>query len=97
MPRRAARIDANHTAIVRALRDIGASVESLASQGRGCPDVLCGYRGVNTLIEIKNPNVDKSHQQLTTHERKWHDEWRGTVVIVWTVDDALRAVGALES
>jgi hypothetical protein len=66
--RRAARVDHNHAEIVRALRDVGATVESLAAIGSGCPDALVGFRGVNVLLEIKNPNVPKSDQQLTRND-----------------------------
>ncbi|HJP47915.1 hypothetical protein [Acinetobacter venetianus] len=45
--RRAAKIDANQTEIVKALRKFGASVQSLASTGKGCPDLLVGFRGMN--------------------------------------------------
>ena len=51
--RRAAKIDANQTEIVKALRQVGASVQSLASTGKGCPDLLVGFRGVNWLLEVK--------------------------------------------
>lgn len=93
--RRAARVDHNHAEIVAALRAVGATVESLAAVGSGCPDALVGYRGINVLLEIKNPNVDRSHRQLTTHEQRWHQDWRGSVVVVMTVDEALRAIGVL--
>lgn len=42
--RRAARTDANQTAIVEALRKCGASVQSLAAVGKGVPDLLVGLR-----------------------------------------------------
>jgi hypothetical protein len=29
---------------------------------------------------------------LTADELRWHDEWRGQVAVVLTVDDALRVV-----
>lgn len=93
MPRRAARVDANHAEIVRVLRDIGASVQSLASQGQGCPDLLVGFREQNHLFEIKDGAKIPSKQVLTADEKRWHQEWQGRVVIIRSVDDALRAVG----
>jgi hypothetical protein len=40
--RRAAKVDANHSAIVEALRKVGCKVLSLAANGKGCPDLLVG-------------------------------------------------------
>lgn len=36
------RVDANHSQIVKALRQCGVSVLSLAPVGHGCPDLLIG-------------------------------------------------------
>ena len=43
--RRAARTDSNHEEIVKALRAVGATVQSLAGVGHGVPDLLVGYQG----------------------------------------------------
>ena len=51
--RLAARTDANHAAVVRALRQVGASVLDLSRVGQGCPDLLVGYQGKNFLVEVK--------------------------------------------
>lgn len=88
--RRAAKVDANHSAIVAALRSIGASVQDLASVGQGCPDILVGFRGRNYLMEIK---VNKG--KPTLKQDVWHMMWQGQVVIVRTVDEALHVIGAL--
>ena len=53
--RRAAKVDANHSTIVKALRDVGATVLSLASMGHGCPDLVIGKDGKNWLVEVKDP------------------------------------------
>ena len=75
--RRAAKIDANQTEIVKALRQVGASVQSLASTGKGCPDLLVGFRGVNWLLEIKDGQKVKSARKLT--DDKWFGMNRGEV------------------
>lgn len=93
--RRAAKVDSNHAAIVRQLRQVGATVQSLASQGQGCPDLLVGYRGANHLLEVKDGAKSPSKQQLTPDEARWHQEWRGQVVVVRSADEALAAVGAV--
>ena len=87
--RRAAKVDANQTEIVNALRQVGASVQSLASTGKGCPDLLVGFRGVNWLLEIKDGQKVKSARKLTDDQVVWHQTWRGKVYIVESVDQAL--------
>lgn len=88
--RKRAKVDANHTSIVKALRKAGASVQSIATIGNGAPDILAGYRGLNVLMEIK---TDKG--KLTSDEEEWHQEWSGQVTIVRSADDALQAIGAI--
>ena len=73
-----ARIDDNQKQIVSYLRKVGATVQSLATIGSGCPDILVGYGGVNYLFEIKRPGKRK---QLTSDQITWHDKWRGYVVL----------------
>lgn len=94
MTRRAARIDANHREIVDALRRIGASVESLAMVGRGCPDLLVGFQSRNTLLEIKKEAGPRGGQggKLTADQALWHARWRGQIATVSTVEEALQAV-----
>ena len=79
--------DTNHDEIVLALRSAGASVQSLAAMGDGVPDVLCGYCGQNFLLEVKTDDG-----KLTPDEAKWHDDWRGSVHVVRTIEDALRVI-----
>lgn len=87
--RRAARVDANQLEIIKVLRSIGASVQPLHTVGEGCPDVLIGYHGMNGLMEIKNGDKPPSSQALTPQEKRWHENWRGDVMIVNSIPDAL--------
>ena len=84
------RADSNQAAIVAALRAAGCSVLSLTAVGLGCPDLVCGYRGVNYLLEIKRGQAQTRNTQVAFIAR-----WRGTVRVVRSVDDALAAVGAV--
>lgn len=93
--RRAARVDANQDAIVSALRAAGASVQSIAPCGRGIPDLLVGFRGANMLMECKDGAKPPSARTLTPDQQKWIADWRGTVAIVLSADDALRTIGVL--
>jgi hypothetical protein len=90
------RVDANHALIVRGLRQVGASVEArLAAIGFGCPDLACGFRGVNYLFEVKNGVLKPSARQLTENERIWHMNWQGQVDRIETLDEALKIIGVL--
>ena len=84
MMRRAARTDANQSAIVAALRQRGASVEIIARLGEGLPDLLVGYRRRNLLMEVK-----VGRRKLTPAEAKWHAAWRGQVAVVRSEAEAL--------
>ena len=93
---KSAKVDANQDQIVQALRVAGASVQSLARMGKGCPDLLVGYRGINYLIEIKDGRRVPSEIKLTPDQVKWHGEWKGVVHVAYCVDDSLAIIGALK-
>lgn len=95
--RRAARVDANQAEIVKALRDAGASVQPIYQLGKGVPDLLVGFRGVNFVVEVKDGSKSPSARRLTPDERKWHAAWSGHVVVVETVADALRLLASVEA
>jgi len=92
----AKRIDANQPEIVKALRQAGATVTPTHELGRGFPDLVVGFRGLNHLFEIKDGSKSPSRRKLTPDEIEWHANWRGQVKIVETVEQALRAIGAIE-
>ena len=90
--RRAARIDGNQVEIVAALRAAGATVQSLATVGAGCPDLVAGLGGNNFLFEVKDGSLCKSRRRLTPDEQQWHDAWAGTVHIVESAEQAVAIV-----
>ncbi len=90
-----ARTDANQNEIVQALRDVGASVAITSAMGKGFPDIVAGYRGINYLIEIKDGSKSPSKRRLTPDEQEFHDLWRGAAIVVNDVDEALKAIGAI--
>jgi len=90
--RRAAKVDRNQNEIVDALRKIGASVQPLHAVGQGCPDILVGWRGMNTVLEIKDGSKPPSARKLTPDQVEWHEAWRGQVTVVETVEQAIEAV-----
>lgn len=94
--RRAAKVDGNQGAIVAALVKAGASIVSLAQLGHGIPDLLVCFRRTLYLMEIKDGELVPSRRQLTPDQIKWISLWPGPVCIVTSVDEALRAIGAIE-
>ena len=87
---RAAKVDANQADIVKALRTCGVSVQSLATVGKGCPDLVASDGQDTWLIEVKGPKG-----KLTPDQVEFISNWRGTVHIIRTVDEALQLVGVL--
>lgn len=87
---RAAKIDANQPQIVGAFRRLGFSVAVTSGLGAGFPDLVCGRRGYNLLVEIKDGNKPPSERRLTPAQEDFHSAWRGTIHIVETIDDVIR-------
>lgn len=94
--RRIAKVDTNQAEIVAAMRRVGYSVCDLSRVGGGVPDLLIAGvdrttgRSVNLLMECKTATGN-----LNALQRAWHAEWRGPLVVVRSVDEALKAVGVL--
>jgi len=93
---RAAKVDANHIQVVSALRAAGATVQSLAAVGKGVPDLLVSFKGVNLLMEVKDGNKSPSRQKLTEDQIKFHRTWQGPISIVDGPEAALRALGVIK-
>jgi Holliday junction resolvase len=82
---RAHRHDLNQSAIVRVLRDAGATVVITADIGGGFPDLVVGWRGKTYLVEVKNLT------QLSEKQLEFIERWRGgPVIVLRTVDDVVR-------
>jgi len=92
--RRAAKIDSNQSAIVKALRDIpGVSVEV------GHDDILVGFRGKSYWYEIKSPEAISKRtgkvkdSQLTKSERDRLANFRGHYSVVSDVYEIMEEIG----
>lgn len=83
------RTDENQRKIVAALRAVGASVQDLSRVGKGCPDLLVGFRGRNYLLEVKNP---ERRWKLTDDQVMWHRYWNGKAVVVRDSEEALAVI-----
>lgn len=95
--RRAAKIDANQTQVVTALRAAGAVVHSLAAVGNGVPDLLVAFRSQTLLMEVKDVSLSQSRRALTPAQIEFHKGWTGgPLSIVDGPEAALRAIGVMK-
>ena len=92
MMRRAAKVDDNQKSIVTALRRVGFSVLSLATIGKGCPDIVVGSNGKNFLFEIKDGSKPECKRKLTPDEIAWHEAWKGQVHTVLCAEEIIAIV-----
>jgi hypothetical protein len=88
--RRAAKVDANQEQIVSALRAAGASVQSLAPIGKGCPDLLVAFQGLMFLMEVK-----AGKGKVNELQQRWAEGWNTHVSTVRDPEQALRVIGAI--
>jgi hypothetical protein len=94
MSRTRSRVDDNQLLIVQTLRQYGASVQPLHTVGKGCPDLLVGWRGRNFLLEVKDGLKIPSKRRLTPDQSAWHELWVGQVAVV---TNCAEAIALLES
>jgi hypothetical protein len=92
--RRAAKVDVNQPALVKALREIpGVTVET------GHDDIMVGYRGNTYWFEVKTPDTVSPRtgkvrpSEITPSERDRVNYWQGHYSIVWSLDQILEEIG----
>lgn len=85
--RRAANVDSVQPEIAAGLKAAGVKVVYLHQLGKDVPDLLCGWRGKNILLEIKTGN-----DKLTVGQREWHDSWPGQVAVARNFQEAMDAI-----
>lgn len=92
---RIAKVDDNQPQIVKALRDHGVFVQPIHTIGKGVPDLLCAYRGLWYVLEVKDGAKRPSARKLTPDEAAWIQAiaGRAPVHVVESLDQALQAVG----
>jgi hypothetical protein len=85
------RTDANQKHIVEMVRKLpGASITSTHIIGKGFPDLVIGYKGINYLIELKDGAKPKSQKKLTPDEVEFHLKWNGQIAICENFEDILK-------
>lgn len=88
--RKRGKIDNNQRDIVIGLRAVGAKVAITSNVGDGFPDLLVKFRSILYLLEVKSKGG-----RLTQDEREFYDDWQDVTMVVYSLDDALKAIGAV--
>ena len=84
------KVDANQKQIVDALRKVpGVTVFSTHVIGKGIPDIVVGYCGLNYLFEIKDGAKPPSQQKLTPMEETFFENWKGQVNVATCIEDII--------
>jgi hypothetical protein len=89
--RHIARVDKNQASIVEALRKVGARVLCLHQMGNGVAD-LAVYYPIKGLLFME---VKSKGGRLTPEEQDFYHQFQECMVVVFSVDDALKAIGVM--
>jgi len=87
------RVDNNQLEIIKAFQAMGATVLNLSTVGKGCPDLLIGYKNKHSvLVEVKSKTGKFTEPQL-----KFMEQWQGGAVNrIDSVDGAIRLIKLLD-
>jgi len=97
MPRWAPRVDRNQKEIVAKLRQCGVSVLHMHGLGGNAPDIICAWRGINVLFEIKNPlkrnkgskgGMEPEAARIA-QQKAWLEAWPGPCAMIYTWEEAM--------
>ena len=92
--RRAAKIDANQPEIVEYFRKAGAVVDIVSSLPGIGYDLICNFRDVIVLVEVKDGSKPPSERRLTDSEYAAWERHGSKFSVISSVDEA---AGLLES
>jgi Holliday junction resolvase len=87
----AKKVDANHSLIVKTLRELGCSVFDTSSVGRGFPDLVVS-KGATALVEVKA----NAKSPYTKSQLEFLKNWQGTVCRIHDVEGAINLAKTLE-
>lgn len=95
--------DRNHGEISQAYERLGLSVYDASPIGVGFPDAVVGGNmpcpscqapiRQNLLVEIKDPRASGKKGEIRRDQIEFHTLWRGPIVVVKTIEEALRSAG----
>jgi len=88
----AKKVDANHSLVVKTLREMGCSVFDTSSVGRGFPDLVVSRKGATVLVEVKADAKSK----FTPAQQAFLLNWQGAVSRIHDVEGAINLAKTLE-
>lgn len=68
------------------------SVVSTHTIGKGFPDIIVGYKGLNYMIEIKDGTKQPSKRKLTADELVFHMRWKGRIDVCKSFEEVLNLI-----
>ena len=92
MMRRRARVDANHRAVIEALRACGWHVHDTSRLGGGFPDLVIAKGCRLEMVEVKDGAKPLSKQQMTPDEQRVYDAFIAHGVRILLVNSVEKAV-----
>ena len=93
MPKYAPKRDASEPEIVKALQDLGCTVERM---DKPC-DLLVGFRGVNYLVEAKTAGTQYG-KKLNANQTDFNASWKGSkIIMLYSSVDAIDWIVGLAS
>ncbi len=78
----------DHSAVIKALREAGCAVCDISCVGRGCPNLLVSRAGETWLLAFRG-DMPLAKRRLSATELKWCDAWRGRVLVVHSIGEAI--------
>lgn len=90
------KVDANQQEIIAAVRKLGVTVAITSQIGKGFSDTVWGVEGINLLVEIKDGKKTPSKRKLTPSEEEFHNNWRGQIEIVSSIEEAVKLVNKIK-
>jgi hypothetical protein len=75
--------DANHDAVVKELRQLGATVLDTHALGDDAPDLVVGYQGVTALVELKSGDRILGRQHVTVAKKRERLERQAAYLNAW--------------
>lgn len=87
------RADDNQAELVKQMRKIpGLTVAHTHTIGKGFPDLIIGWKGLNYLVEVKDGKKTTSRKRLTADEERFISTWTGSVHVAESLDDILKII-----
>jgi hypothetical protein len=74
---RAAKLDNPQRPLISLLNSYGATFQSTAAVGNGCPDGFVGFLFLTDPVEFKTPGASK-HKGPEERQAAWRQRWNGS-------------------